>query len=185
MGNLSKKIPAIFLDRDGVIVKQNDKYHYQNPSNIIKQAYEGIKIINSKGFLAVLITNQPAVAKGIISLGKLNLDFAFLTNKLGKHNVYLDRIYYCPHHPEKGFKNELRRFKIKCSCRKPNNGLLIKAIRELNIDIKKSYMIGDRLQDYKAAKKTKLKFLSVGKKNINNKIIRKNNILSAINFIFN
>ena len=105
---------------------------------------------------------------------------------LGNKGVYLDRIYYCPHHPEKGFKSEVTNLKIKCNCRKPNNGLFLKAIKELNIDRKNSFMIGDQFSDYLAAKKTKLKFVGVNLDFSNNeKIISKNNLLNAVNFILN
>ena len=72
---------------------------------------------------------------------------------LSKNKSYIDKIYYCPHHPDKGFKNEILKLKINCSCRKPNNGLFKIAIKELNIDINKSFMIGDQMSDYLLAKK--------------------------------
>ena len=182
-GNLNKKIPAIFLDRDGVINLDKNDGKYQNPKKIISNVPEAIKLINSKGFLCVLITNQPSIAKGYITKKKLMNDFMFLENKLATKGAYIDRIYFCPHHPEKGFKNEVKDLKISCNCRKPKNGLILRAIKELNIDIKKSYFIGDRYSDYKAAKKTNLKFINVGKNKYNFKI-KKRDLYEAINHIF-
>ena len=99
----------------------------------------------------------------------------------------INKIYFCPHHPEKGFKGEVKKYKIKCNCRKPNNGLLIKAISDLNIDKKNSYMIGDQFTDYLASKKTNIKFIGV-----NNILLRKkkiglykNNFLKAVKYILN
>ena len=185
-GNLDKKIPAIFLDKDGVINKLDKKKHYQK-INILSGVIRGIKIINKSGYLSILITNQPAIAKGVITESKFQEDIKKLSYYLSKNHCYLDRIYFCPHHPEKGFKGEVKKYKIKCNCRKPNNGLLIKAISDLNIDKKNSYMIGDQFTDYLASKKTNIKFIGV-----NNILLRKkkiglykNNFLKAVKYILN
>ena len=100
----------------------------------------------------------------IITIAQLEKDHNKLEYFIGSKGAYLDRIYYCPYHPEKGFKGEIKKFKRKSKLRKPDNGMLLKAIKELNIDVKNSFMIGDSLVDFQAAKKTKVKFLLVGKK---------------------
>lgn len=182
-GNINKKIPAIFLDRDGVINLDQNNGKYQNPDKIINKVPKAIKIINSKGFLCVLITNQPSIAKGYITLSKLKNDFISLENKLSTKGAYIDRIYFCPHHPDKGFKNEIKNLKINCNCRKPKNGLILRAIKDLNIDRKRSYFIGDRYTDYLAAKKTKLKFIYVGKYKYKN-FQKKENLYKAVRYIF-
>ena len=156
---------------------------YQNPDKIINKVPKAIKIINSKGFLCVLITNQPSIAKGYITLSKLKNDFISLENKLSTKGAYIDRIYFCPHHPDKGFKNEIKNLKINCNCRKPKNGLILRAIKDLNIDRKRSYFIGDRYSDYLAAKKTKLKFIYVGKYKYKN-FKKKENLYKAVRYIF-
>ena len=181
--NLDYKIPAIFLDKDGVINADKYNYKYQNPFEFIDGTFDAIKKINESEFLAVLITNQPAVAKGFISIDKLKKDFKKLESLLGQKGSYLDRIFYCPCHPEKGHKGEIKKFKRICSWRKPNNGMLLTAIKDLNIDKKKSFMIGDTENDLIAAKKTEIKFIQVGKKELNYNLKFKN-LISAINFIF-
>lgn len=163
-GSLKKKIPAIFLDRDGVINKEYSNQHYQNPLEIITGSIAALKKINNIGFLAVIVTNQSAVAKGIITIKNLEKDHKKLEFYFGSKGSYFDRIYYCPYHPEKGFKGEIKKYKKNSTWRKPNNGMFKQAIKDLNIDINKSYMIGDRYSDYLAAKKTKIKFLLVGNK---------------------
>ena len=163
-GNIDKKLPAIFLDRDGVINKEYPNCGYQDPMKINKGAVSAIKKINKNGYLSVIVTNQPAIAKGFITLDKLKNDHKKLEYHFGKHGAYFDRIYFCPYHPEKGFKGENKKFKKKSTWRKPNNGMLLQAIKDLNIDIKKSYMIGDQSVDYYAAKKTGIKCLLVGEK---------------------
>ncbi len=177
-------MPAIFIDKDGVINKLNKKKHYQSVKDIIPGSVKALKLINNSNFLSVMITNQPAIAKGIISEKKFKNDLNFLTSKLGKENVFLDKIYYCPHHPEKGYKNEIRHLKINCKCRKPKNGLFLKAIKELNIDVKNSFMIGDQFSDFLASEKTNLGFIGVNFELKNNKkIIHKKNFLNAVKFI--
>ena len=181
-GIIDKKIPAIFLDRDGVINYDQDDGKYQDPTKIIPGVQNAIKNINTNGYLCILVTNQPAVAKGFIKISKLKNDFDFLQNKLGKNGAYIDRIYFCPHHPKKGFRGEIKSLKFNCNCRKPKNGMFIKAIKELNIDISKSYMIGDKYSDYLAAKKSKIKFIYIGKEK--NNLLNKKNLYSAVNYIF-
>ena len=103
-----------------------------------------------------------------------------------KNKVYIDRVYYCPHHPEKGYKSEIKGLKINCKCRKPNNGLFLNAIKDLNINKKKSYVIGDQISDYLAAKKTNLNFIGVNNSKLfkKEKILNKKSLYSAIKYIF-
>jgi len=161
---LDKKIPAIFLDRDGVINKEYVDQYYQNPLEINLGAISAVKRINKKGYLAVIITNQSAVAKGIISIAKLESDHRKLESYFLKKGAYFDKIYYCPYYPKKNYPGGLKKFLKSSNFRKPGNGMLIKAIKDLNIDKKKSFMIGDSSTDYYAAKKTGIRCLLVGKK---------------------
>ncbi len=184
-GNLNKKMPAIFLDRDGVINKDNHKNQYQNPLKLNYGSIKAVKQINDNGYLSVIVTNQPAVAKGFITLKKLENDHKKLEYLFGKNNAYFDRIYFCPYYPHSGFKGENIKFKRKSSCRKPNNGMFLRAIKDLNINKKNSYMIGDRDVDYLAAKKTGIKCLIVGKKFVKKGLINYKNLYSATRSIFN
>lgn len=183
--SISNKIPAIFLDKDGVINKDLYNKKYQNIKNIFPNISKAIKKINNNNYLVVLVTNQPAIAKGFVKEKKVLKDFTYLESFLGLDGSYMDRIYYCPCHPDKGFKGELSKYKRKCSWRKPNNGMIIQATKDLNIDLSKSLMIGDRIEDYSAAKKSKLKFYLIGNKfNIKN-IKNFKDLNSAINYFFN
>ena len=183
-GNLNKKIPAIFLDRDGVINKDNFKNQYQNPLKLNYGAIKAVKQINDNGYLSVIVTNQPAVAKGFITLKKLENDHKKLEYLFGKNNAYFDRIYFCPYHPHKGFRGENIKFKKRSNWRKPNNGMFLRAIKDLNINKKNSYMIGDRDVDYLAAKKTGIKCLIVGKKFVKKGLRNYKNLHSATRSIF-
>ena len=100
---LDKKIPAIFLDRDGVINKEYVDQYYQNPLEINLGAISAVKRINKKGYLAVIVTNQSAVAKGIISIAKLESDHRKLESYFLKKGAYFDKIYYCPYYPKKNY----------------------------------------------------------------------------------
>ena len=182
--NIQKKMPAIFLDKDGVLNQELYNKKYQNIKFILPNIEKTIKKINDKNFLSVVVTNQPAIAKGFVKESKVLEDFRYLETYLGFRGAYLDKIYYCPCHPEKGFKGEIKKYKRNCNWRKPNNGMIKKAERDLNINLSKSLMIGDRFEDYMAAKKSNLKFYFVGNyckiKNVKNF----KNLNSAVTYFF-
>ena len=187
LGNIRKKIPAIFLDKDGVIIRLNKNINYQNNDNIYSFSYRALSKINKSDYLCVMLTNQPAVAKGILTLNQLRKDLQKFETKLGSKNVYIDKIYFCPHHPDKNFKGENKKYKINCNCRKPNNGMFLQAIRDLNINKKKSFMLGDSFSDFIASKRTNIKFIKIGKEKFSakSKILIKKNLLDAVNYILN
>jgi len=159
--NINEKMPAVFLDRDGVLNKESNNVNYSNPINLFKNVAQSIKKINENHYLSVVITNQPGIAKGFFSLKHLNLSHLRMQNLLSLKGAIIDRIYFCPHYPYKGFKNEVKKFKIKCDCRKPNIGLFQRAIKDLNIDIKKSIFVGNSVVDYLASKNLKIKYYHI------------------------
>ncbi len=141
---------AIFLDRDGVLNAEADRIVSPHDLQLLPGAAEAVRRINRSEFLAVVVTNQPAVAKGWLTESDLDLIHAKLESALGAEQAYLDRIYYCPHHPKTGFPGEILQYKIPCQCRKPSPGMLLSAAAELNIDLAGSWMIGDRTIDIEA-----------------------------------
>ncbi|MCM8819148.1 MAG: HAD family hydrolase, partial [Candidatus Omnitrophica bacterium] len=122
---------------------------------------KAIKKINELGYLAIIITNQPMIAKGLMREKDLEKIHKKLETELGKEGAKIDAIYYCPHHPERGFKGERKELKIKCKCRKPAIGLFLKAKKEFNIDFKKSFLIGDKTSDILAGKRAGCKTILV------------------------
>mgnify|MGYP001315866764 CR=1 FL=1 len=150
---------AIFLDRDGTIIKHIKHLNHHKQLELLSNSSKAIKQINESEFLSCVITNQPVLARGECTFDELNIIHNKMETILGIEGSYIDRIYYCPHYPEKGFEGENIDLKIDCNCRKPKNGLFLKAINELNIDVTKSYMIGDSKSDENCAKKSKIKFL--------------------------
>ncbi|MEK6656823.1 MAG: lipopolysaccharide heptosyltransferase II [Nitrospirota bacterium] len=155
-----KKIttPAVFLDRDGTICHETPNYLRDiNQLRLIPKAADAIRLINKNNIKAVVITNQSAVARGYITEKKLKRINDALSERLKKKNAIINGVYYCPHHPDVG--NDL--YKKDCDCRKPKPGLIKRAADELLIDIKKSYMIGDKITDIQMAKEAGMKGILV------------------------
>jgi D,D-heptose 1,7-bisphosphate phosphatase len=144
--------PAVFLDRDGTLNRERGWLSAPENLELMPGAAEAVRAINRSGRLAVVITNQPVVARGECSEAGLRQIHNRLEWLLGESHAYLDAIYFCPHHPDAGFPGERADLKIPCECRKPATGLLETATRDLNIDVGRSWMIGDREGDMQAAK---------------------------------
>jgi len=145
--NLKNKQQAIFLDRDGVINKEVNLLHKLKQLKLINKAADAIKRLNGSDYLVIVITNQPVVARGFCTEEDIRKIHEKLETLLGKQGAFIDRIYYCPHHPDKGYPNENKKYKIECNCRKPNIGMLLKAEKEFNIEKKLSFIIGDTTTD--------------------------------------
>jgi D-glycero-D-manno-heptose 1,7-bisphosphate phosphatase len=145
---------AVFLDRDGVINaalynplegKPDTPYRLED-FRLLAGVARAVRAINEMGFLAVVVSNQPGVAKGRCDYAFLETVNAELTARLARQKAHLDAIYYCLHHPD-AVDESLR---VDCDCRKPNPGLLLRAARELNIDLAGSFMLGDSPSDIEA-----------------------------------
>ena len=148
--NLSNKQKAIFLDRDGTINMYKEFLRRVDDFELIPGVADAIKKINESGYLAIVVTNQPVIARGEVTWNKLEEIHNKMETELGMKGAYLDGIYFCPHHPHKGYKGEVDELKIDCECRKPKPGMLFKAAKDFNIDLSMSYMIGDGEVDIKA-----------------------------------
>lgn len=155
--NLTNKQKAIFLDRDGTINKYVGFLRNIDDFELIEGVAEAIKLINQSGYLAIVVTNQPVIARGEVSWEELNGIHKKMATLLGKEGAYVDGIYICPHHPDKGFEGERPEYKIDCDCRKPKPGLLLQAAKDFNIDLSESYMIGDSHRDVEAGENAGVK----------------------------
>ncbi len=149
--NLSNSRPAIFIDRDGVINKEVDNLRNIASFEMLPGVENAIRMINHSDYLALIITNQPGVAKGFLDLGELKRIHQLLETRLGKERSFVNGIYLCPHHPEKGFPGEVKELKIKCDCRKPAIGMISQATEDFNIDLSRSFFIGDSTTDIQTA----------------------------------
>ncbi|MEO9307236.1 MAG: HAD family hydrolase [Nitrososphaera sp.] len=157
---------AIFLDRDGVINKKRDDY-VKNTSEFVMlpKVSEAIRIMHEKKFLVIIITNQSAVNRGLLTHKGLEQIHEFMKDELKKYGVNIDAIYYCPHRPDEN-----------CNCRKPRTELLEKAIKDYQISTDLSWFIGDSETDIEAAKKIGIKHV---------KIEENGSLLNAIKYVIN
>ena len=188
--NLKNRQKCIFLDRDGTI--NIHKGLITNPQEIELEKYvaEAIRKINSSEFITVVITNQPQVARGLCSLKDIENINKRLKTLLGENGVYVEDVYFCPHHPDKGYPEENKDYKIKCKCRKPDIELIEKAKLKYNIDLENSWFIGDTTIDIQTGINANMNTILLntgeagrdGKYNVKPDYVC-NNILDAVNII--
>ena len=149
--NLSFTRPAVFLDRDGTINEEAGYVTRPEQLKLIAGAAEAIKLLRASGYRVVVITNQPVVARGECTEADVQRVHDRLETLLGGEGAFLDGIYACLHHPDRGFPGERPELKFDCDCRKPKGGLLRRAESELNLDLEGSWLIGDRTADLQTA----------------------------------
>lgn len=148
--NLSRKQKAVFLDRDGTLNKYVGFLTNAEQFELLPGAAEAVKLINKSGYLAIVVTNQPVIARGECTWDELLRIHDKMETELGKEGAFLDGIYICPHHKDKGFAGERPEYKFDCDCRKPKTGLFLQAAKDFNIDLSQSIMIGDSESDLMA-----------------------------------
>jgi len=148
---------AVFLDRDGVINKDFGYVYRIEDFFIYDEVYPALKKLRDAGFKLIVITNQSGIGRGYYT----EEDFLNITKhmkeKLKEKGIVLDKVYYCPHHPE----GVIPEFTKKCNCRKPETGMIEEAVKEFNIDLSNSFLIGDKETDIQAGKKMGLKTILV------------------------
>ena len=159
--NLKNKQRAIFLDRDGTINVSKGFISKADDLELIPDTIDAIKAINKSGALAIVITNQPVIARGECSFEELHNIHNKLKTLLGKKGAFVDDIFYCPHHPDKGFEGEVPELKFDCECRKPKTGMIDEAVKKYNINLSKSYMVGDSTMDLETARNAGIKSVLV------------------------
>ena len=160
--NLRNKQKAVFMDRDGTINRYVGFLRKPEEFEFLPGVAKAIRKINNSGYLAIVVTNQPVIARGEVSTDQLQQIHNKMETLLGKEGAYLDAIYYCPHHPDSGFEGEVPELKIQCDCRKPKPGMLLKAASEYNLDLANSWMVGDSYNDIEAGKAAGCKTALIG-----------------------
>lgn len=151
------KRPAAFLDRDGTINEQMGYVNHRSRFVLLPRAAEAIRLLNEGGFLALVVSNQAGAARGYFPphlTGEVN---EWMEQELGRGGARLDGTYCCPHHP----RAVLEELRVDCDCRKPRTGLVDRACREFDIDMGRSYMVGDRCLDIEMACRRGLKGILV------------------------
>lgn len=170
---------AIFLDRDGTINVDKHYIYRKEDFEFIPGAIEALKRFKQSGYLLIIITNQSGIARGYYTeedFIKLNSWMQFILSEMG---AGIDKVYYCPHHPDA----VIDRYRLVCNCRKPKTGLFHQAVKDFNIDLSRSYAVGDRLRDCSICKESDCHGFVIGlteSKDLINKI--KNNLFSRIRY---
>jgi len=153
--NLLKKQKAIFFDRDGTINVHPGGIHFitkPEEMTLIPGVAEAVSKVNESGYLAIVVTNQPVIARGDCTFEELESIHNRMERLLGETGAYFDDIIFCPHHPDKGFGGERPEYKIDCECRKPKPGMIFRMAEKYNLDLSRSFMIGDNKRDMQAGK---------------------------------
>jgi D-glycero-D-manno-heptose 1,7-bisphosphate phosphatase len=139
--------PAVFLDRDGTLnVEKNYLYRIED-WEWIPGAKDAVLLLNNAGFVVVVVTNQAGIARGLYAERDVQRLHAHMQAELNEVGAHVDAVYHCPHHPDHGLR-------VECNCRKPAPGMLLKAAVELQLDLGRSYMVGDRETDIEAARRS-------------------------------
>lgn len=162
--NKKNKRACVFLDRDGVINRNMDTNPLTKDFELLPNVTSAIKEINKSDYLAVVVTNQPMIAKGFVTSEEVENTHKKMETLLGNEGAFVNAIYYCPHHPEKGFDGEIKELKIDCNCRKPKSGMLLNAAADLNIDLNNSWIVGDSENDLIAGKNVGCKTIFISNK---------------------
>ena len=149
---------AVFLDRDGVITQEPPHYaHKLSQLRLISKSADAVRLLNESGFMVIIASNQAGIAHGYYPEEDAVLFNQAMKENLAKEGAYIDAIYYCPHHPEA----RIEAYRVDCNCRKPKPGMLKRAGKELNIDLKQSFLVGDKLSDIEAGKRAGCKTIIV------------------------
>ena len=183
---------AAFFDRDGVInidygfVGQIENY------DLIDGVPQALCLLRELGYYLVLVTNQSGIARGKYTESDFFKVTSFMQSNLSLYNACFDKVYFCPHHPHKGYDGEIPELKIDCDCRKPRIGMLRKAAERFNIDLSQSWFIGDTTMDIQTGKNagTKTMLVKTGEAGMDGKYDVKpdyiaGNLLDAVKLILN
>lgn len=190
--NLGKKQRCVFLDRDGTVNRYRGLLSQEEQFELEEGAAEAIRLLNEAGYLAIVVTNQPVVARGMCGMEDVQRIHHKMQVLLGNHGAWLDDIVFCPHHPDKGYPEENPLYKIVCSCRKPATGMIDSMVKKYNIDTNLSYIIGDSTIDIQTGRNAGLRtiLLATGQAGTDGKYevradIQAKNLLDAVKIILN
>ena len=181
--NLSNPQRAVFLDRDGTINRYVGFLRDIEDFELLPGVAEAVRLINASGFLTIVVTNQPVIARGEVTAEELDAIHCKMETLLGTEGAFIDGLYYCPHHPDKGFDGEVESLKIECDCRKPKPGMLLSAARDFNIDLNSSWMVGDGKNDILAGKAAGCRTALVSGKEDFGQDFTASSLLEAVNLI--
>ncbi len=146
--NIQDLKPTVFLDCDGTVIV--DCHFLDDPARVelLPHAAEGIRLLNNANIPVIIVSNQSGVARGYFDIETVEAIHERLKNILDKHDARVDRIYFCPHHPE----GEVEEYRVDCTCRKPKPGMAETAVKELGLSLERSFVIGDKRSDIEFAR---------------------------------
>lgn len=157
-----KKNKCIFLDRDGTVNVYKCLLHKKEDLILEKFAAEAVKLINNSEYLCIVVSNQPVVARNLCTLEEVwGINRKLKELLYNENGAYLDDIFICPHHPDKGYPEENKKYKVICNCRKPKIGMIQEAAAKYKIDLSRSYIIGDTTIDIMTGTNAGLKTILV------------------------
>jgi D-glycero-D-manno-heptose 1,7-bisphosphate phosphatase len=139
--------PAVFIDRDGTLSEEVGYINHMGRFRLLSFAVDAVRLVNQSGYLAILVTNQAGVARGYFPEPLVEEVHRSVVQRMTEGGAHLDGIFYCPHHPSAGAAP----YRQDCLCRKPKPGLLHEAQRQLDVDLARSWVIGDRYPDMQVA----------------------------------
>ena len=148
---------AVFIDRDGTMSEEVGYVNHISRFKLLENTAAAVKLLNEAGVLAIVATNQAGVARGYFEEPMINKVHEKLKNELAKSGASVDAIYYCPHHPSAGKPP----YRAECNCRKPKPGMILRAREDFDIDLSRSYMVGDKISDVEFGQKLGLKSVMV------------------------
>ncbi len=187
--NSKNKQKAIFFDRDGTLNVYKGFISNASDIELLPDVSKALNLVNRSSYLAIVITNQPVIARGEATFSQVNEMFNKIETLLGKDGAYIDGYYYCPHHPDSGFEGEVKELKIDCDCRKPKIGLLQKAVNDFNLDLSKCVIIGDTNLDIKTGLNAKIPQILVTSTATEEKHLEPtyhaSNIIDAVTYVLN
>jgi D-glycero-D-manno-heptose 1,7-bisphosphate phosphatase len=154
---MTTKKPAVFIDRDGTINEQMGYVNHPSRFVLLPGVPEAFRILNQAGFLAIILSNQSGVARGYFPIELIYDIHSMMTQSIGKQGGRIDGIYFCPHYP----KGSVQEYSVECDCRKPGTGLVKQACENFEIDLSRSYMIGDHYTDMELAERANIKGILV------------------------
>ena len=135
--------PAVFLDRDGTVIEEVGYLNRLDRVALFPWSVDAVRVLNEAGFLVIVVTNQAGVARGYFDEALVNDAHALIESRLNAGRARIDAYYYCPHHPD----GAVEAYRVACDCRKPQAGMLLRAAREHDIDLARSFVVGDRWLD--------------------------------------
>lgn len=140
--------PAIFIDRDGVINREQNYVHKVEDFHFLSGAINALGFLQAAGFVLVVVTNQAGIAHGLFGPEEFSLLTKHMLKQLAFEGVHINGVFYCPHHPQ----GRIGKYRTSCSCRKPQPGLILGAAEMLKLDVGRSFLVGDKVSDVLAGR---------------------------------